>query len=205
MKLNNKITKTIMVSIVAATLAISAAAPTYADTVTPNETIEENLDEQELVQETNKETSTDTDKEEKNSQDKKKAKKEDNKKNSNKDEIKVATTGEDVVEYALQFVGNRYRFGGTSLTNGVDCSGFVMKVYENFGVSLPHSSYGMRSKGTAVSRKDVKPGDIICYSGHVGIAIGNDAIVHASTYKTGIKISYNIDYRNIVSIRRIFD
>lgn len=112
--------------------------------------------------------------------------------------------GNSVANYACQFVGNPYVWGGTSLTNGADCSGFVMSVYNNFGVSLPHSSAADRSVGAAVNGlENAQPGDIICYSGHVAIYIGNGQIVHASTAKTGIIIS-NASYRSILSIRRIF-
>lgn len=112
--------------------------------------------------------------------------------------------GKSVANYACQFVGNPYVWGGTSLTNGADCSGFVMSVYANFGVSLPHSSSADRSVGSAVNGlENAQPGDIICYSGHVAIYIGGGQIVHASTSKTGIIIS-NANYRSILSIRRIF-
>lgn len=112
--------------------------------------------------------------------------------------------GNSVANYACQFVGNPYVWGGTSLTNGADCSGFVMSVYNNFGVSLPHSSAADRSVGAAVNGlENAQPGDIVCYSGHVAIYIGNGQIVHASTAKTGIIIS-NASYRSILSIRRIF-
>lgn len=112
--------------------------------------------------------------------------------------------GKAVVEYALQFVGNPYVFGGTSLTDGIDCSGFVMKVYENFGVTLPHSSKADRTEGYAVeSLEDALPGDLICYSGHVALYMGNDQIVHASNSKTGIIVS-KVNYRTILAIRRIF-
>ena len=114
-------------------------------------------------------------------------------------------TGSSVANYALQFVGNPYVYGGSSLTNGTDCSGFVMSVYRNFGVSLPHSSGGDRSVGYGVSGGlgAAQPGDIICYSGHVGIYIGGGQIVHASTASTGIKVS-NANYRNVLAVRRIF-
>ena len=112
--------------------------------------------------------------------------------------------GASVASYALQFVGNPYVYGGTSLTNGTDCSGFTMGVYRNFGVSLPHSSGAQRAMGYGVgSLAEAQAGDIVCYSGHVGIYIGGGQIVHASTAKTGIKVS-NASYRNILAIRRIF-
>lgn len=113
-------------------------------------------------------------------------------------------TGSSVANFALQFVGNPYVYGGTSLTNGADCSGFVMSVYRNFGVSLPHSSGGDRSVGYDVGGLgNAQPGDIVCYSGHVALYIGNGQIVHASTASTGIKVS-NANYRNILAVRRIF-
>ena len=116
----------------------------------------------------------------------------------------TGSTGDDVVKFALQFVGNPYVYGGTSLTNGADCSGFVMSVYGNFGVSLPHSSAADRNVGATVNGiENAQPGDIICYSGHVGIYVGNGQIVHASTSKTGIIVS-SATYRSILSIRRIF-
>lgn len=112
--------------------------------------------------------------------------------------------GRAVVEYALQFVGNPYVYGGTSLTNGIDCSGFVMKVYENFGVTLPHSSKADRTEGYKVDDiESALPGDLICYSGHVALYMGNDQIVHASNSKTGIIVS-KVNYRKILAIRRIF-
>ena len=113
-------------------------------------------------------------------------------------------SGASVANYALQFVGNPYVFGGSSLTNGTDCSGFVMSVYANFGVSLPHSSSGDRSVGYDVGGLDnAQPGDIVCYSGHVGIYIGGGQIVHASTSKTGIVVG-NATYRTPLCVRRIF-
>ncbi len=114
-------------------------------------------------------------------------------------------TGSVVAKYALQFVGNPYVYGGSSLTNGADCSGFVMSVYKKFGISLPHSSGADRSVGYAVNGglSNARPGDLICYSGHVALYIGNGQIVHASSAKTGIKIS-NANYREPVAVRRIF-
>ncbi len=115
-----------------------------------------------------------------------------------------SASGNAVAQFALQFVGNPYVYGGTSLTNGADCSGFVMSVYKNFGVSLPHSSSADRSVGSSVgSLSEAQPGDLICYSGHVALYIGDGKIVHASTSKTGIIVS-NAAYRNILAIRRVF-
>ena len=115
-----------------------------------------------------------------------------------------SASGQAVADFALQFVGNPYVYGGTSLTNGADCSGFVMSVYKNFGVNLPHSSAADRNVGAAVNGlENAQPGDLICYSGHVALYIGNGQIVHASTSKTGIIVS-NANYRSILSIRRIF-
>lgn len=113
-------------------------------------------------------------------------------------------SGSAVVNYACQFVGNPYVWGGTSLTNGADCSGFIMSVYAHFGVSLPHSSSAMRGVGREVSVSDMQPGDIVCYSGHVAIYMGGGQIVHASSPSTGIKISGNVHYKTILTVRRIF-
>ncbi len=113
--------------------------------------------------------------------------------------------GNAVANYALQFVGNPYVYGGTSLTNGADCSGFVMSVYSNFGIGLPHSSAADRKVGYEVEGglANAQPGDLICYSGHVALYIGNGQIVHASTAKTGIIVS-NAGYRQALAVRRIF-
>ncbi len=110
--------------------------------------------------------------------------------------------GKSIAAYACQFIGNPYVAGGTSLTNGADCSGFVFSVYKDFGYSVPRTSYSLRNYGTEVSLEEAQPGDVVCYPGHVGIYIGNGMIVHASTERTGIKVS-NANYRGISSIRRI--
>ena len=115
----------------------------------------------------------------------------------------VSGNGEDVAAYALKYVGNPYVYGGTSLTNGVDCSGFTMKVFQHFGITLPHSSRSQKTIGNEVkSLAEAQAGDLIFYPGHVAIYIGNNQIVHASNEQNGIKISY-ATYRSISEIRRI--
>lgn len=108
-----------------------------------------------------------------------------------------------VVDYACQFSGNPYVWGGTSLTNGADCSGFVQSVYAHFGVYLPRTSSAQRSAGYAVSYSEVQPGDIICYNGHVGIYAGNGQIINAQDPAHGIGLS-SATYTSIVTVRRIF-
>ena len=119
----------------------------------------------------------------------------------------ASSTGSSLVQYALQFVGNRYVWGGTSLTNGVDCSGFTMAVYAQFGYSLPHSSGAQAGCGRSVSFSNLQPGDLIFYRnggsiGHVAMYIGGGRVVHASNKKDGIKIS-NYRYRTPACARRI--
>ena len=142
----------------------------------------------------------------------------------------TVSNGQAVVNYAAQFVGNPYVYGGSSLTNGADCSGFTMRIFEHFGVSigrtsrdqasngkqislseiqafgisLPHSSSALRSVGYGVSLDAIQPGDIVCYSGHVGIYAGNNTLLHASSPSTGIKYTSPVTYREILAIRRIF-
>ena len=110
--------------------------------------------------------------------------------------------GKKIAKYACQFVGNPYVLGGTSLTNGADCSGFTYRIYQDFGYSIPRTSYLQRSAGTEVSYDNAQPGDLICYDGHVAMYIGSGMIVHASSAKTGIKVS-RAQYRTILSVRRI--
>lgn len=117
----------------------------------------------------------------------------------------VSNVRVDLCQYAKQFIGNPYVWGGTSLTNGADCSGFVMSVYKHFGISLPHYSVSQSKCGTTVSLSNVKPGDLIFYTrggriNHVAIYIGNGQVCHASSPKTGIKVSsmyYRTPYKAV--------
>ena len=111
-------------------------------------------------------------------------------------------SGSDVVSYACQFVGNPYVWGGSSLTNGADCSGFVMSVFAHFGINLPHSSAALQGCGKSVSYANAQPGDLICYSGHVAIYMGGGRIVHAQSTAVGITTS-SATYRTIVAVRRV--
>ena len=114
----------------------------------------------------------------------------------------AAGSGQAVVDYACQFIGNPYVWGGTSLTNGADCSGFVQSVYAHFGVSLPRTSAEMRSAGRGVSYAEALPGDIVCYNGHVGIYMGNGQIVNAINSRKGIGI-LPATYKGILTVRRL--
>ncbi|KIR02214.1 hypothetical protein P261_01028 [Lachnospiraceae bacterium TWA4] len=114
-----------------------------------------------------------------------------------------SSKGSQVASYALRFVGNPYRWGGTSLTRGADCSGFIKAVYARFGRSLPHSSSALRRSGKGVSYSKRKAGDIICYRGHVALYIGNNKIVHAANTRRGIIVS-KVSYMKVLAVRRIF-
>lgn len=118
------------------------------------------------------------------------------------DSVAGSDLGKRIAKYACQFVGNPYVAGGTSLTQGADCSGFTYRIYQNFGYSIPRTSSQQRSAGTEVAYENAQPGDLICYDGHVAMYIGGGMIVHASSAKTGIKVS-RAQYRTILSVRRI--
>ncbi len=110
--------------------------------------------------------------------------------------------GQAVIDYACQFIGNPYVWGGTSLTEGADCSGFVQSVYAHFGVSLPRTTYDMEHAGYAVSYEDAMPGDLILYDGHVGLYMGDGNIVNAMNEEKGIGIC-NATYMKIIAVRRV--
>lgn len=114
-----------------------------------------------------------------------------------------AASGQAVVDYACQFIGNPYVWGGTSLTQGADCSGFVQSVYQHFGISLPRTTWDMESAGYEVTYENALPGDIILYDGHVGLYMGDGTIVNAIDEAHGIGIS-NATFTNIITIRRMF-
>ena len=116
----------------------------------------------------------------------------------------ASSNGQAVVDYARQFLGKPYVYGGNSLTNGTDRSGFVKGVYAAFGINLPRTSSEQRSVGYAVSLSEIQPGDIVCYSGHVGIYAGNNTLIHASNEKTGITLTSPVTYRSVLAVRRIF-
>ena len=117
-----------------------------------------------------------------------------------------ASLGQQIANRACQYVGNPYKYGGTSLTNGADCSGFVMSVHALFGISTPRNSWGQLGGGKAVNYSDMLPGDVIVYSNHVAIYIGGNQIVHASNSAPypagGIKISTPPNYRTVLGVRR---
>ena len=116
----------------------------------------------------------------------------------------TAVTGQDIVNYALQFVGNPYVWGGTSLTNGCDCSGFVQQVFAHFGIKLTRTTYTQCKEGKEISYADIQPGDVIYYSGHTAIYIGNNQIVHAANSRVGIIVSNDPTYMTIQTVRRFY-
>ncbi len=117
-----------------------------------------------------------------------------------------ASLGQRIADMGCNYIGNKYVYGGSSLTNGIDCSGFVQQIHRKFGISTPRTSGAIRRSGKSVSYADRKPGDVICYSGHVAIYIGNNKIVHASNSapypRGGIKISSPANYRTVLAVRR---
>ena len=113
-----------------------------------------------------------------------------------------AASGQAVIDYACQFIGNPYVWGGTSLTEGADCSGFVQSVYAHFGISLPRTTWDMENVGVAVSYEQALPGDIVLYDGHVGLYMGDGTIVNAMNEADGIGIC-SATYTNIITIRRV--
>ena len=116
--------------------------------------------------------------------------------------VQTGSSGQAVIDYACQFIGNPYVWGGTSLTEGADCSGFVQSVYAHFGINLPRTSYDMRSAGYEVSYDEAQPGDLILYDGHVGLYMGDGNIVNAMNEEQGIGIC-SATYTNIVAVRRV--
>ena len=124
--------------------------------------------------------------------------------NSNNDPaFKTEVTGTELVNYALKFVGNPYKWGGNSLTNGCDCSGFVHLVYKHFGISVPRYSQSFKTVGQAVAYENLKAGDIVVYPGHVAIYIGNGKIVEAQSTKAGITSNRKVNCSTITAIRRV--
>lgn len=126
--------------------------------------------------------------------------------NTGKPSVAGSGKGVDIANYALQFVGNPYVYGGSSLTDGIDCSGFTMRVMEHFGISIPHSSTEQANYGTNLGTdiNNAAAGDLIVYNKHVAIYLGNNSIVHASNPKDGIKVSKNAGYKPIVAIVRLW-
>ena len=112
--------------------------------------------------------------------------------------------GKKIAKYGCQYIGNKYVYGGTSLENGTDCSGFTYRIYKNFGYDIPRTSSQQRSAGKSVSYENAEPGDLICYDGHVGLYMGGGYIVHASNARSGIKVS-KATYRKILAVRRIIE
>ncbi len=121
-------------------------------------------------------------------------------------DLKGEEMGRKVAEYALNFVGNPYVWGGESLENGADCSGFTLAVYKHFGISLPHNANTQRNYGNGYTLATARPGDLICYNGHCGIYIGNNQIVHAMNEQNGMTVStIGYNHKPIVGVRRLFE
>jgi len=127
-------------------------------------------------------------------------------KSSSSSSTSNASLGQQIADKACEYIGGKYVYGGTSLTTGVDCSGFVQQIHKLFGISTPRTSSAIRSGGKSVSYSDKMPGDVICYSGHVAIYIGNNTVVHASNSspypKGGIKTTSPANYRTVLAVRR---
>ena len=115
----------------------------------------------------------------------------------------TGVSGDAVVNFALQYVGYPYKYGGNSLTNGCDCSGFVNLVFKNFGISVPRQSYAFKSVGQPVAFSNLRAGDIVVYPGHVGIYIGNGKIVEAQSTRAGITCNRSVTCSKITAIRRV--
>lgn len=113
-------------------------------------------------------------------------------------------SGNAIASYGMQFIGNPYKYGGTSLTNGADCSGFVKSVYAHYGISLPHGS-SIRGSGRSVSYSSIRPGDIICQPGHVGIYVGGGKMVHAMNYRKGITVTHVSTTGSVQDVRRVVE
>lgn len=117
-------------------------------------------------------------------------------------DVRSVGKGQEVVDYACRFIGNPYVWGGTSLTEGADCSGFVQSVYAHFGVELPRTTYEMVDSGYEVDYKEARPGDLVLYDGHVGLYMGNGTIVNAMNEEDGIGIC-TAEYAPILTVRRV--
>lgn len=159
------------------------------------------------AQEQNKDKKDDEDKQDSSDkQDDGKKQDNDDKKDDTESKPSNASLGQQIADMGCNYIGNKYVYGGTSLTNGIDCSGFVQQIHKKFGISTPRTSGALRHSGKSVSYADRKPGDVICYSGHVAIYIGNNKIVHASNSapypRGGIKITSPANYRTVLAVRR---
>nr|MBQ8251890.1 C40 family peptidase [Lachnospiraceae bacterium] len=167
-----------------------------------NEKIKQMEEEKKRKEEEERKKKEEEEKENSDSEDGDNSENSDDSENEDESDEDVTTLGQQICDYACQFVGNPYVYGGTSLTNGTDCSGFTQSVYAHFGISIPRDSFSQRSCGVAVAYEDAQPGDIICYAGHVALYLGNGEIVHASTESTGITYGY-ATYRTILAVRRV--